>query len=82
MVDTFPSSRESEAKVVAKYLFPSSRACVTHPNACAMCQLKIVLGRGGGDNYSACYVGREGAQIYCIAIPEGVDCLQSPFSTV
>ena len=24
--------------------------------------------RGGGDNYSACYVGREGAGIYCIAI--------------
>ena len=68
MVVTFPPSDESGAKVVAMYLFPSSRAlCNTSQCVCNVSAEKCIGGEGR-DNYSACYVGREGAGIYCIAI--------------
>ena len=73
------SPQESESKVVAIYLFPSSRRCVTHPNAmCAMCQLKSVLGEGwtiiqlamlGGGSCDLLHCNRRGRR----------NCLQSPF---
>ena len=52
---------------------PCRGRCVTHPNVCAMCHLKSVLGGGRGQLFSLLCEG-EGAGIYCIAIvAEGVE---------